>query len=151
MKFSNHQLYVQILKLIYSVLYSGRDSTESTTIFIAPACDRNNHQLADQIVAYIESNSDSATLYSVAEHFGYHHVYLSRLLSEKTGKSFSALLFAARMRRAKLLIDHTDFSIEKMLPCYVTVIAAIFIKPLNSITGSCQGRFRFLLKKSKIP
>ncbi len=70
--------------------------------------------LADQIMAYIESNSDSATLYSVAQHFGYHHVYLSRLLPEKTGKSFSALPLDARMRRAKLLLDHTDLSIEKI-------------------------------------
>ena len=70
--------------------------------------------LADQIIAYIESNSDSATLYSVAEHFGYHYVYLSRMLPEKTGRSFSALLLDARMRRAKLLLDHTDLSIEKI-------------------------------------
>ncbi len=71
--------------------------------------------LADQITAYIESNSDSATLYSVAEYFDYHHVYLSRFLTEKTGKSFSSLLLDARMRRAKLLLDHTDLFIEKIV------------------------------------
>lgn len=98
--------------------------------------------LADQITAYIESNSDSATLYSVAEYFDYHHVYLSRLLPEKTGKSFSSLLLDARMRRAKLLLDHTDLSIEKLLPCWGTAITAISIRSLNNNTESCQGKFK---------
>ena len=68
----------------------------------------------DQVKEYIESNSDTATLYSTAAHFGYHHVYLSRLIREKAGKTFSELLLEARMRRAKLLLELTDLSIEKI-------------------------------------
>lgn len=79
----------------------------SLSMYLSAEYKRQNHPkketLAYQITAYIESNSDSATLYSIAKHFGYHHVYLSRLLPEKTGKSFSMLLLDARMRRAKLL------------------------------------------------
>lgn len=70
--------------------------------------------LSDKIIGYIETNADTATLSSVAAHFGYHHVYLSRLLPEKTGKTFSEILLEARMRRAKLLLEHTDLSIEKI-------------------------------------
>ena len=44
--------------------------------------------IADQVTAYIELHSDTATLKSTAAHFGYHPVYISRLLSKKTGKNF---------------------------------------------------------------
>ena len=67
-----------------------------------------------QIAAYIEANCDTVSLKSTAAHFGYHPVYLSRLLPKKTGKTFSELLLSARMQRARLLLDHTDLSIEKI-------------------------------------
>ena len=67
-----------------------------------------------QITAYIETNCDTVSLRSAAAHFGYHPVYLSRLLPEKMGKTFSELLLSARMQRARLLLDHTDLSIEKI-------------------------------------
>ena len=67
-----------------------------------------------QIAAYIEANCDAVSLKSTAAHFGYHPVYLSRLLPEKTGKTFSELLLSARMQRARLLVDRTDLSIEKV-------------------------------------
>lgn len=70
--------------------------------------------LIDRIMEYMESHSDSVTLNDIASHFGYHPVYISRLLPKKTGKTFSALLAESRMRRAKLLLDHTDLSIEKI-------------------------------------
>ena len=70
--------------------------------------------LSDKLIGYIDTNSDSATLRSTAAHFGYHPVYLSRLLPEKTGRTFSELQLEARMRRAKLLLEHTDLSIEKI-------------------------------------
>lgn len=70
--------------------------------------------LIDKILSYIESYSDTATLASTARHFGYHHVYLSRLLPQKTGKTFSELLLNVRMRKAKLLLKNTDLSIEKI-------------------------------------
>ena len=67
-----------------------------------------------QITAYIETNCDTVSLRSAAAHFGYHPVYLSRLLPEKTGKTFSELLLSARMHRARLLLERTDLSIEKV-------------------------------------
>ena len=70
--------------------------------------------LEDQIVQYIEANSDTVTLASAAAHFGYHPVYLSKLLPKKTGRTFSEILLASRMRRAKLLLKQTDLPIEKI-------------------------------------
>ncbi len=70
--------------------------------------------LAEQMIEFIDMNSDSVTLQSLATHFGYHPVYVSKFLPKKTGKSFSQLLTEARMTRAKLLLSHTDLSIEKI-------------------------------------
>ena len=70
--------------------------------------------LADKIAAYIESHVDSATLQSTARHFGYHPVYISRLLPQKIGQTFSEVLLEKRMKRAKLLISHSELPIEKI-------------------------------------
>ena len=55
--------------------------------------------IADQVTAYIELHSDTATLKSTAAHFGYHPVYISRLLSKKTGKNFSQTILEFRMKK----------------------------------------------------
>lgn len=44
--------------------------------------------VTEEIMAYIEYHSDTATLKSTAARFGYHPVYLSRLLSEKKAAPF---------------------------------------------------------------
>lgn len=68
--------------------------------------------LAESIEAYIDANSDSASLSSTAAHFGYHPVYISKLLPEKTGLTFSQILTRSRMNRAEILLSRTDFSNE---------------------------------------
>ena len=73
-----------------------------------------DESLEDRIVQYIEANSDTVTLASAAAHFGYHPVYLSKLLPKKTGRTFSDILLAARMRRGKVLLQQTDLPIEKI-------------------------------------
>lgn len=70
--------------------------------------------LVDQIMEYIDLNADTVSLPEVASHFGYHPVYISKLLPKKTGKTFSQIVLESRMKRAKLLLSHTDLSIEKV-------------------------------------
>ncbi len=97
---------------------------------------RQNASLAEQIAEYIESNSDFATLNSAASHFGYHPVYISRLLPKKTGKTFSELLTGARMRRAKLILSHTDLSIEKIAAMLGYSNSSNFYKAFRQYYGS---------------
>ena len=70
--------------------------------------------ITSQILEYIELHSDKATLKSVAAHFGYHPVYLSRLLPQKTGKNFSQIQLDFRMQKAAILLRSTELSIEKI-------------------------------------
>lgn len=90
----------------------------SLAMYLAVEYKRQNlpvgNNLSDKLTGYIETNADIVTLKSMAAHFGYHPVYLSRLLPEKTGKTFSELQLEARMHRAEPLLKHTDLSIANI-------------------------------------
>ena len=132
-KFSDEFIHLEIpdtspvWKLLGIIAYEYANKTENTQKIIKPMVlslamylaseyrRRNLHEnigMTDQIKEYIEMYSDTATLASTAAHFGYHPVYLSRLISKKTGKKFSELILESRMRKAKKLIELTDLSIE---------------------------------------
>lgn len=118
-----------VWKLLGLIVWEYANKTEHTQKIIKPMvmalsmylsseykqqCITVKESLEDQIVQYIEINSDTATLSSVATHFGYHPVYISKFLPKKTGRTFSEIILASRMRHAKLLLKQTDLSIEKI-------------------------------------
>lgn len=70
--------------------------------------------LVDQIIEYIDTNAATVSLPDVASYFGYHPVYISKLLPKKIGKTFSQILIESRMKKASLLLTQTDLSIEKV-------------------------------------
>ena len=132
-KFSEEFIHLEIpdtspvWKLLGIIAYEYANKTEHTqkiikpmvmslTMYLSAEYKRlnlhTNIGLEDQIKEYIEMNSDTVTLSSAAAHFGYHPVYISRVLSRKTGKKFSELLLESRMRKAKMLLELTDLSIE---------------------------------------
>lgn len=90
----------------------------SLCLYISVAYKKQNlpakQTLTDQIIEYIESHIDHVTLTSLAQHFGYHPVYISRLLSQKTKKTYSQIINDTKMQRAQLLLNHTDMSVEKI-------------------------------------
>lgn len=68
----------------------------------------------DEIVQYIRTHSDSATLTEVAGHFGYAPSYLSGLIKAKSGKSFSEIVLSERMARAAMMLEGTNLSVEEV-------------------------------------
>lgn len=92
--------------------------------------------MVEQIVEYIDSNVETITLSSVALHFRYHPVYISKLLPKKTGKTFSQIVMDSRMRRAKLLLSHTDLSIEKIATMLGYSNSSNFYKAFNQYFGT---------------
>ena len=67
-----------------------------------------------EIVAYIASHLDSATLKSTAEAFSYHPNYLSSFLRKETGKTFAEIRLELRMERADLYLRGTTLSVEEI-------------------------------------
>ena len=109
----------------YSHKYSSNQIKKAKSIlqnvnqFLEPyikSLENLNEMYSDlrDIFDYMESHSDTITLSDLAAHFGYHPVYLSRLLPKLFGKNFSSLLLDIRMKKAKILLDHTDLTIEKI-------------------------------------
>ena len=111
----------------------------SLTMYLASEYTRQSQHGGEsrirQITAYVEANCDTVSLKSMAAHFGYHPVYLSRLLPEKTGKTFSVLLLTARMQRARLLLDRTDLSIERIAAMLVYSNSSNYYKAFKGYYG----------------
>ncbi len=70
--------------------------------------------LADRILRYIAEHAADATLGGVAARFSYHPNYISTLLKQKTGRTFSRLLLEQRMDRALALLKSTGLSVEEV-------------------------------------
>lgn len=67
------------------------------------------------ILRYIQENFRTVTLAETARHFNYSETYLSRLISEYSGSSFSRIVKTSRMRQAVRLLEMTDLSIADVI------------------------------------
>ena len=70
--------------------------------------------LTEQILAYMDSHSNRVTLKEIAAEFHYHPNYLSTLLRQETGRTFSEILLENRMTRATLLMKNTSLPLEEI-------------------------------------
>ena len=68
--------------------------------------------LIDQIMQYISTHVDSVSLKQMAAELAYHPNYISNLIRQETGQSFSEIVSSHRMDRAASLLRGTDLSIE---------------------------------------
>ena len=69
---------------------------------------------SDQIVRYISEHFDTASLSAVAKRFSYHPNYISSLLRQETGKTFTELLLEQRMERAVTLLGGTELPVAEI-------------------------------------
>lgn len=71
-------------------------------------------KISKKIVNYIEEHFNNVTLNDIAKHFFYHPNYISTLLVNEIGKSFSQILLEQRMKRVIILLSETKLSIEEI-------------------------------------
>lgn len=72
-------------------------------------------QCADKvlpILQYIQSHYVDATLSELSELFHYTPAYISQVVKQETGKTFSELKHDLRLQRAAELLTHTDYPIK---------------------------------------
>jgi AraC family transcriptional regulator, dual regulator of chb operon len=105
----NTAIYAYILLLFTEILRTyknnmGKDSEE-----------RLNKTIASEIKNYLIENFNKADLKNTAEHFHFHPDYLSKLIKNSTGQSFTALLQEIKLREASLLLQNTDMPVEEIL------------------------------------
>lgn len=135
-KFSDEYIYLSfskgdalssILELMVMEYADRRDDTQAVLKSLLSAVlleisrryrqDKSFHteeSLPDQIMKYIENHSDHVKLKDIASYFGYHPNYISFLLHEKTGRTFTEILLEKRMDRSVLLLKNTTLSIEEI-------------------------------------
>jgi len=77
---------------------------------ISESSDDNN--TLSEIMNYITENIHEVTLKETAEKFHYHPNYLSNLIKEHTGSTFSSLVQEARMDEVCMYLKKTNMSIE---------------------------------------
>lgn len=68
-----------------------------------------------EILKYIDRSYAEGTLEKIALITGYTANYLSHLLKEQTGNTFKHLLRLRRLQQAAYLLEHTSFSIVKIM------------------------------------
>ena len=63
-----------------------------------------------EVVAYLREHCATASVASLAQHFGYSETYFSQLVHRRCGVRARELIVAARLRRARELLLTTDFA-----------------------------------------
>ncbi len=76
--------------------------------------DASDDNLARDMLAYAGEHVAEASLAGVAERFGLHPNTASALVRRATGKTFSQMLRATRMARARELLASCDMSVEQV-------------------------------------
>ncbi|MGN0287295.1 MAG: helix-turn-helix transcriptional regulator [Atopobiaceae bacterium] len=75
---------------------------------------RSPDELVGLLLTEIAAHPESVTLHGLAERFSYNPTYLSGLLHEQCGKTFSQLVCEQRMQRAYQLLTDTRLPVTKV-------------------------------------
>ena len=91
--------------LLFSLMreYDGRLSIQDSSRVTEP-----------EILSFIQNNYATVTLRQTADKFSYSPPYLSRLIHQVTGKSFSELVKGHRLTEAKRLLTETTLTVEEI-------------------------------------
>ena len=105
----------------------------------------------EQIVTYISDHSSSVTLQSTAEHFHYSTAYISRLISQRTNKTFSAWLSEFKVQKASAFLKSTDLELEKIAQMVGYMERRSFEKAFKQHMGITPSQYRKQCRSSVYP
>lgn len=91
--------------------------------------------LGERVGEAISSDLAHASLGKLARELGYHPNYLSGLIRERTGKTFSQLVLEQRMARAQALLERTALSVEDVAEASGYSSTSNFYKAYRSYYG----------------
>lgn len=105
---SDTAIHAYILLLFTELLRNYRENMGQSTI---KNLDRT---IISKVKNYLRKNYKTATLKETAEHFHFNHDYLSKLIKNSTGVSFTDLLQEIRLKEACVLLENTDMPIAEI-------------------------------------
>ena len=154
-----HDMYKESLNKDY--LYNASVANSVRQIFIhllrnyqlqAVFSNPLNHQANPVTIAlinYIAANYDHITLKSTAERFGYNSAYLSQLLKQYTGKSFSEIIAETKIANAKRLLVDTSLSVTEIGQRTGYYDASHFTRHFHKMCGVSPLEYRRRLQVKK--
>lgn len=86
--------------------------TSLLTLLFGNLLRENDRQPGTSLQTYIQEHLREVTIHDMARHFGYSEKYLSKLIREKTGRTFKQLVTENRMRCAAHLLLYSSKSVE---------------------------------------
>lgn len=96
----------------------------------------------EQIVTFISDNSSTVTLQSTADHFHYSTAYISRLISQRTNKTFSSWLSEFKVQKASAYLKSTDLELEKIAQMVGYMERRSFEKAFKQHMGITPSQYR---------
>ena len=81
---------------------------------VSPTLSLPRSQKLGKVLLYILKKAPTVTLKEVASHFHYHEKYVSRLIREEWGMTFTDLVRMARLKQAAFLLVQTTMSVQKI-------------------------------------
>lgn len=104
----------------------------------------NTPPLINDVIEYVEQNYSKPTLNNreIAENFGYHEYYLSRIFKESTGLSLKKHIIRYRIQMAKNLLLTTTYDISTIAwKCGFNSVP-LFIKTFKEYTDVTPKKYR---------
>ena len=102
----------------------------------------SNGQLTEEILTYVDARLEQVTLEEVAQKFHFHPNYLSSLLKEKTGHTFTELVLFRRIERCKSYLEQTDLTIQTIIERLGYKDKAFFYKRFKQLVGVTPRQYR---------
>lgn len=99
------------------------------------------------IISYINQNSKTVSLSILEEKFSYSTGYISRMIRQHCGQSFTQLVHNAKLQRAREILKTTDISIEQTAEEAGFQDSQYFSKIFKKKFGLTPGQYRKLCRE----
>lgn len=150
-----HFYALLLLKQIVKMAYFNNKVTKSAFVLLVVEISQasperliakddfvSNGQLTEELLAYIDARLEQVTLEEVAQKFHFHPNYLSSLLKEKTGHSFTEIVLLHRIERCKNYLIQTELTVQTIVERLGYKDKAFFYKRFKQIEGITPRQYR---------
>lgn len=134
--FNNKVTKAAFVLLVVEISQAGTESLITKDSYVS------NSQLIEEILAYIDVRLEQITLEEVAQKFHFHPNYLSAMLKEKTGHSFTELVLKKRVALCKQYLSQTDLAIQTIVERLGYKDKAFFYKRFKQLEGMTPRQYR---------
>lgn len=103
-----------------------------------------NSWIITGVIPYIEENYTDCNLSvsMIAEHFGMHPVYTSRLFKEQTGVGLFEYISKYRIDKSKEILVNTDYTLERVAEQVGYATSRTFARMFKKTEGITPGKYR---------